>query len=355
MISLKSPLNYFKSKRFIGCDLGASCLKVVKLEKIDGGVSLIGKVAVKVLDAIGDDSRSREIQQFLRKNNFVLDGQTAVNIEDVSLLIRHMELPKMPERDTKTAIRWNFREFVSGPIEDHIVSYLPVVGAGEGEKFSVSAFCVSRHAVEVRQALMKNAGIRVSSVEPNATALLAAFNYCLSWERDRYYAVLDLGDSISNFIVVGNGSLMFSRPLSRLSGRNLVDLISKALGMSRDDADEKLKGYLAASGEDKAVSSGPDAEKIESAVSNFISQLIVDVQRSIDAFCIMYKKDKVDRIYLCGGGICLPNIVTRFSSGLGVDADLFNPFKNISNAETAVKMNTAPMYAVAVGLAMPGE
>lgn len=328
MIDIRSLFGLFGKKRSIGCDLGALCLKAVKLEKIEGGVSLVSKAMLKIPDTLSSDERGRQIQSFFKKNSLSIDGPVSVNIEDPTLLIRRMDLPRMPERDTKTAISWNFREFVEGSIENCIVNYLPIEGMSEiGEKMPITAFCIARRAVEERQSLMRKAGLKASSIEPNATALLAAFNHCYRRERDKYYVISDLGDSVSNFVVIGNGCLLFSRPLAHLSGRKLMENTSKTLVAEK--------------------------EKAADTVSDFISKLIIEIQRSIDAFCIMYKKERIDKIYLCGGGICLPDIVSRLSSGLGVEVEFFNPFENILHAETAVKLDTAPMYAVAVGLALP--
>ncbi len=355
MVDFRSLLSMFGSKRHLGCDVGASCVKAVKLEKIEKkGLRLLGVAAQRVPDELGVDERAIQINSFLSQNNFLPDGNASVNIEDSTLLIRRMDLPKMPDRDMKTAIRWNFREFVSGSIEDYVVSYQPINGMVEAEKQPVSAFCVARKSVESRQTFMKKVGLKVRSVEPNASALQAAFNYNVQTDRDQYHVVLDLGDSICNFIVIGNRSLMLSRPLTNLYGRKLVDVASKDLMVKPEKAEALLKKYL--SGEE---SSGAEEDKnlknIGIVVSQFISKLIVDIQRSIDAFCIMYKKDRVDKIHICGGGICLPSIVDRLSSGLGVGVEHFNPFQNILEAESARKMKSAPMYAVAVGLALPLE
>lgn len=355
MIDVKSILSNFSKKKTIGCDLGASCLKIVQLARVENGLSLVNKGICKIPDTLEPPERWKKIQEFAKQNNFILDGLVSVNIEDASLLIRRMDLPKMPDRDTKTAISWNFREFVSGAIEDCIVNYLPIEGAFEGDKVPVTAFCVAREAVWERQNFMKSAGIKASAIESNAVALLSAFNHCYGGERDKYYVVLDLGDSISNFVVIGNGSLMFSRPLTRLHGRKLVQQVSKTLVIEESDAAEGLKNYLTSLTAEKTDAAVPEVDKVADTVSDFISKLIVEVQRSIDAFCIMYKKDHVDKLYLCGGGICLPGLAGRFSSGLGVEVELLNPFKNILHAETAAALNTAPMYAVAVGLAIPGE
>lgn len=355
MINLQSILGLLKGNKYVGCDVGASYLKVVKLEKSEKGLSLLGIGMLKVPDILGDNERAIQIQSFLKQQGFIINANTAVNIEDPTLLIRRMDLPPMPERDMKTAIRWNFREFVDGSVDDCIVSYLPIKGINGGEKKTISAFCISRNAVNVRGALMKNAGLRLSYIEPNATALLAAFNNTVRGEHGKAYVVLDMGDAITNFVVIGGDCLLFSRPLANLNGRKLTELIAKALGVERGIAEESLKKYLARPVSNEAAPVEPDVEKINNVISDFISNLIVDIQRSIDAFCIMYGSDRVDKMYLCGGGICLPNIVNRLSEGLGVTVEIFNPFNNILNAETARQLVSASMYAVAVGLALPRE
>jgi len=354
-MKISSLLKSFSKKKFIGCDLGASTLKIVKLQADEDRIRLLGQALLKVPDTLGDDERGDQIQKFLAQNNFAIDGVLTLNIEDSTLFIRRMDLPKMPERDLLTAIRWNFRQFVDGSIDDCIVSYLPIAGVAEEGKDSFSAFCVARQAVENRKMMMKNSGFKVSAIEPSATALLATFNRNYRVEANKYYVVVDLGQAISTFIVIGNGSLMFSRPLINLHGRGLVDLVMTSLVISKEEAEEQVKQYIDFQSQHEATMPEIEIDKIGQTVSDFISQMIVELQRSIDAFCIMYKKDRVERIYLCGGGIVIPEIVSRLSSGLGLEVELLNPFRNILDAETAVKLNNAPMYAVAVGLALPGD
>lgn len=350
MIDVKSLTDIFKKKSFVGCDFGGRCTKIVKLEKKEARIVLKGSGVVRVPDTLDINSRKKALRAFLYEHKLIHDGEVTVNIEDSSLLVRRMDLPKMPDRDLKTAIRWNFRESVNGSVDDFSVSYLLINGAGEAEKFALTAFCVSNKAVDSIRAFTKALGLKLGAVEPNATALLATFSSSIGWEKNKFSAILDMGDTLSNFIVVGNDCLLFSRPFTKLSGRALVGNIAKKLVIDEISAEEKLKKYLTNIDE-----SFENSGEIAEIVSEFLSRLIIEVQRSIDAFCIMYKKDRIDKLYLCGGGICLPDIIGRLASGLGVPVEPLNPFLNIEGAEGAAKMETAPLYAVAVGLALPGD
>lgn len=358
MIDTKSILKLWKSNRCLGFDIGATCTKIVQLEKNENSFRLVKTGIAKIPDTLSEGDRSRRLKAFLQDKAFPSSGQIAVNIEDESLLIRRMSLPKMPERDMKIAIRWNFREFLDGPVENYTVNYIPIKGYKDGEKMLVSASCISRQAVEKRHSLMKEAGLRVNAVEPNASALTAAFVNAVRWKADCSYVILDLGDSVSNFVVVGNGCLLFSRTLSNLYGRKLCEQVGQGLKLEGEEAEAKLKEYLADESKDAGktvVSEAGALGSIGDIVSQFISGLVIEIQRSIDAFCIMYNKEKVDKIYISGGGIALTDIAKRISTGLGVEVEIFNPFQNILEAETAQKMVSAPLYAVAVGLALPSE
>lgn len=360
-MDISALLNMWKGKSYLGCDLGATCVKVVQCDKVEKGCKLVKTGILKASDLLSDLIRGERIKNFFQENKILPTGHVSVNIENSTLLIRRMSIPKMPERDVKVAIKWNFREFVEGSIDDYIVNYVPVRGFTDGDKMIVSASCISRESVLGRAGLMKDIGLRASFIEPNASALLSVFNYTIKWRPDHYYVMLDLGDAVSNFVVLGNGCLLFSRVLTGIHGRRLQDMVEKDLQLTSEKAEGVLKEYLAASKKESSVpTSTPDhslgeTPTVEKIVSNFISLLVIELQRSIDAFCIMYKKDRVHNIYLCGGGICLPDLAARLSTGLGVDTELFNPFANIREAETISKLPTAPLYAVAVGLALPRE
>ena len=358
MINIKGALNFGKEKQHIGLDIGTYYMKVVQLESTEHGFRLFKKNILNIRNDIGKDGFSRKIQTFLQKKGYFLNGKFAVNIEHPSLLIRRMDLPKMPDRDLDTAIRWNFREFVEGSPDDYFISYSHIKGFDVPEKVPLCAYCVSRETVSALQEMMQKVGVRLSSIEPNATALLAVFNHVINWDRGKYYVILDLGFSVSNFIVVGNGSLMFSKPLSNLNGRKLISLLSKSIAVEESEAERILGETLLKWNERVKNVSVEESEllaMVKETISQFVSLIVVEVQRSIDSFCLMYKRERVDKIYLCGGGIDLPDIDKRFTSGLGVKAEVFNPFSKIMDVDESIYDSMAPMYTLAVGLALPWE
>lgn len=304
---------WFESKEMLGCDIGAAGLKFVCLERNNSHFSLKAAGIFEADFFSGGDVPIRRAEQFLSENG--LSGKSsAINIEDRSLRIRRMDIPEMPDSDIKIAIRWNFREFVDGPIEKFAVSYTSIGGRAKGEaKRPLMAFAVSNTAVEEAVKRAKRLGLKAIAVEPNATALLAAFDLNTDWVPGKRYALIDLGGKTANFVVLSDGILLFSRPLA-------------------------------------GISFGPEAPP-----ESLLSQLVIEIQRSIDAFCLMYSVEKVDEIHLCGGGSLFTGIASYAAKNLGIETFIFNPFKNIDMSSFKGRLDKPELFAVAVGLAIPNR
>ncbi len=339
----------FRQKESLGCDIGAASVKFVRLirEKETFSLQSYGIVEATVLGenaAVG----LQRVKTYFRENG-ISGSKANVNIEDKSLRIRRMDLAQMPDGDLKIAIRWNLREYVDGPIEKYTVGHSNFGDMKvNGDKRPVLAFGVSTEAVEGILHMAKQMGLKPLTVEPNATALLAAFDLNVGWEKGKYHVMIDLGSTVANFIVVGNGLLLFSRPLQGSGSETLKKTIARELSVTPDKAEGYLKQIVKGNGLPEEVSS-----KIPGIIASFFSQFSIEVQRSIDAFCIMFHVDRVDDIYLSGGGSMLPGVCEYMTKNLGVATKLFNPFAKIDASVANGRIVNPQLYTLAVGLAIP--
>lgn len=336
---------FLKSKETLGCDVGVSSLKFVGLKR-GHDTFLLQSLGLFETNVLTENAVAVQRTRAYLKENDVYGRGVALNIEDKSLRIRRMDLAEMPEGDMKIAIRWNFREYVDGPIEKYLVDYLAIENLKtDDEKRPILAFGVASDAVEHFARLVKQIGLKPVTIEPNATALLAAFDLNVGWEAGKYSAMIDLGNGIANFIVVGNGSLLFSRPLAGADCNTLIKMIAKDTSSSFEDAASFFKSVTG--------QGGGKAKNIDSTVNSFLAMLVVEIQRSIDAFCLMFRVDKVDSVYLSGGGSLIPGITDYFAKNLGIGTRLFNPFERIDTTPAGDTIANPQLYAVAAGLAIP--
>ncbi|GBC99757.1 Cell division protein FtsA [bacterium HR17] len=97
---------------------------------------------------------------------------------------------------------------------------------------------------------------------------------------------------------------------------------------------------------------------IHNAISNRLLDLAGEIARSVEFLASQRPNLTVQRIYLVGGGALLKDLDRFLENQLGVPVERLNPFAYMDVAPVAGRLGrdyieqTAPIYAVAVGLAL---
>lgn len=349
----------FKKKpERIGLHIGGGIARIVRLDRLpDDTMKLNGFVEVEFdLDNITKESSER-FKAAIRNVGGGLQ-RIAVNIEDPSLRIRRMVFAKMPEADLMQAIKWNFREHIEIPIEKYVVGYTPVAEEIDGNKLAIVAYGVAEEAVHSIVDLFKSLGLKVLSVEPVATSILAAFNISNLLDDDNCHSCIVFGEEIANFIVMRHGEMLFSRPLAGINESSVVKQIVRDLNLSEADSKNLIVNWIVGEGKvDNVDEMGEGVfSKFEATMRHFYSQLVIEIQRSIDAFCILYGVQSIESLRISGLGVAYPGLIEHIEKTLAVKTSAFNPFENIlvEGLEKQVGgSKMASFYSVAVGLAVP--
>lgn len=339
---------FFKEKESLGCDMGDSSLKFVHIEKGKTSLSL-KSVGILETDLLTENNVAVQRTKAYLREHGLSGGKVSVNVEDKTLRIRRMDLPPMPANDMKIAIRWNFRDHLDGPVEKYSITCSEINNIKvEGDARPVVAYGVSNEAIEKIMKLLKLVGLKAASVEPNATALFAAFDQSVGWDDKKYHAIIDIGTMVANFVVVGQGELLFSRPLKDVGCAALTKMIAKEAGVTPEAAAQLLRAH-----QKQGEAGLAEDLRVQPVVANFLGQAVVEIQRSVDAFCLMFNVEMVDSIYLCGGGSMIPGICEYVTKNLGIATKMFDPFERIDTSEVVGGITNPQLYAVAVGLALP--
>lgn len=380
----------------LGFAVEGRAINIVRLEKYEG--ERLSVVSYGELDV--DWKRAGVMEQQRIRSALKQLGRgvvrASVNLEHPSLRIRRMTFAKMPERDLLEAIRWSFREVVDGSLENYVVGYTPLPGEVEPNRVSLVAYGAAEQAITEAQAMIKALGLRLISIEPQATALLAAFDANGLLQDGQHHICVCFGDSFTQFNVMKGGTMLFSRPLVGINHDGLVQLVMRNMSMEERPAEDLLAAWAEQSGRgdaggspsptwpptspgqpvapDQTAAASPDVglpaaapppegagpdpsalSQVGASVGHFFSQLSIEVQRSVDAFCIMYSVERVEDIWVCGKMIRYPGVVAHMQKTLGISTKVFNPFSRLMEPErqTPEVILRAPAFAVATGLAIP--
>lgn len=344
----------------LGLSINSHTVRIVRIRREE---EAIGVAAYGELDIDLWHAGAMEQQRLRSAIRQLGEGivRAAVGIEHPTLRIRRMTFAKMPEGDLLEAIRWNFREQVEGAIERYVVGYTMLPEQPEENRTTIVAYGVAQEAVKEYVNLVRSVGLKVVSLEPHATALLAAFVANGVLDDGRHHVCVSFGDAVAQFLVLRGRSMLFSRPLAGIGHDALVHLIMRDAKLEEQEAREALSRWMASSGAPPSPEASDDGEgaaqleQIETAAGHFLSQLAIEVQRSIDAFCIMYGVDHVEDLFICGQGVGYPGLLEYLPKTLGVPTKVFNPFRRLLEGarQTPEVVRQAPLFAVATGLAIP--
>ncbi len=325
----------------IGVDLGASRIKLVALQNTDNRYRLMahGVLLRNNLAQIKDVFSAPAIRS----------GQVRVNVSDPSLKIRRVDLPKVPAEELPEIIKWSMKDVVGGEVDQYVFRHqlLPPDPTKTEQPYLI--FAIVREAMKAKLTFLSQLGIpNPSIVEPNVAALGLAVRHSYGLGPDDCCVVVDMGCTASLFTVVGNEGLFFSRPLGNISGDGLTKQLSRTVGIE-DSLVEQFKITYPSKEipEEHAV-------KVKAVIDNFFTTVVVELQRSIDAYSSQFPGKPVGKIYFTGGGSQLPGFVERVSGTLNIPAEILEPFQQIDLGR--FRMDTlAPQkvyYALACGLAL---
>jgi type IV pilus assembly protein PilM len=323
-------LNKFRKREVVGMDLGSAGVKFVRFSRRgDGSIE-------KVLPEFypGSVLEEREIPSFREylRGSGLAGASVACNIDETHLLIRKLDLPQMPEADLKEAVRWQLRDAVEGPVADYAVRY-SFLEEAEGKRVSLLAYAVKRAEVDRRVEFLKKVSLHPVLLEPTPVSLAAVFDRLQTGKGDEIYGLLDFGEGRAVLTLIGQGKLYFFRILAGVSGHHLREFLEKELSLPPREA-EDLK---------RSLMSGAASE----ALSGFYTRIAVEAQKTIDAFFLMLRKDKIHRLFLCGGGGSLKGLGEYLTKNLAIPTDLLD-----LSAGFPMPEGPSHLYSAALGLAL---
>ncbi len=341
------------SKQVIGLDIGASSIKVIQLAQSKKGTELktfgVLPLAPEVIvdGAIMDaevvvDTIKQAVKEFKAKGKYA-----AISVAGHSVIVKKIIVADMSRQELEGAIETEAQQYIPFDIEDVNVDFqiLESNESLESGEMAILLVAVKKEKVEEHIQLIREASLDPIVVDVDAFALENAYELNYELEPDLVVGLVDIGASTMNINILQDGVSSFVRDIS-IGGDQYTEAIQKEFNVSFDVAERLKRGQLV---EDI---SQDDVLAIVNTVSDDIA---VEIQRSFDFFRASTMDVAVDKLYLAGGCSLFGGIDRFFEEKLGVQVEIFNPFRNIKVPRRFDKdyiESIAPQAAVAVGLAL---
>jgi len=341
----------FANRTFTGVDIGAYSMKVVSLTGRPGAYTLVNASCIKLPER-GPDAASPLADGLLPeliKKERIPGRRVAALMAGPSLIIRHLYLPVMPDKDLSEAVRWEIRKETAIADDDLVADY---VLAGDETKTaektrSVIAFAARRKEVDDIMAVFSRASLEVRVIEVIPSALLFAFDANNDWGEGVNYSALDIGTSSSTLTIFNNRRLAFTREID-FGGEDITASLVNALGIESHEADDYKSRYgLEDPGEGDAGA--------RDVVSSHIESLCSELQRSFDYYQAQFRGGAISKLFISGGTARLKGIEDFITETIGVPSFTDDPIRGIKTSRKTEKedlMTIAPCLSIATGLAV---
>ncbi|MCK5706298.1 MAG: type IV pilus assembly protein PilM [Candidatus Aureabacteria bacterium] len=305
----------------VAIDIGTQYVKIVELVKNNQ----IQKVKnYKILNLVSDGKRflSKEISRLIKKSFSEMNIDAKVvktTVSGKSLVVRHVDLPKMSEKELKSSLRYQADLHIPFSLDEAFFdAYIINNNTGLPEnRMRVIIVAIKRKDADETIKTIKRAGCSLDLVTVDSIALFNAFeNGITDTEKNDTIALVDIGASKTNINVVNNGVSLLCREI-KYGGIKFTELLMESLEISFDEAEEKK-----IAGDDTIIP----------YISETFKPLIRDIRASFDYFEGLMG-GSIQKVYLSGGGSLTRGIVDLFKEKLGIHVLLWNPLRKIDDSE----------------------
>jgi len=268
------------------------------------------------------------------------DVVAAVGGHDV--IIKKITMDRMGENDAREVIRWEAEQHVPFDMENVQLDFQILDANGDGPQMSVLLVAAKRELIENRLSLLADAGLTPAVIDVDAFALHNAFEQNYPDARDGLVALVNVGHETTNVNLLENGVTTLVRDIP-FGTRRLREALQRERGLTADQADQLLQGR----------DSNMD---LRTLMEDRIDELAVGIERAAAFILAQSGGDGVGRVFVSGGGACVPGLVQALGNRLAVRAEVANPLQRVAvkpDVMQAVSVDEfAPMLMLPVGLAL---
>lgn len=357
----------------LGLEVGVANLKLVELA---GSPPTLRALASRptpqglVVEGVVTDpaALAREIRDLMAEAR-TRKRYVVTAVPNPSVILRTIQVPKMPPKEMEEAVRWEAERYIPFPIDEVVLDFAPLeplAEVQEGEQVEVMVGAARQEAVAGLIEALREAGLTPVVLDVKPFAGLYPLEEELTKDPERVAVALEIGADSTSLVLTRGDQPLAARVIT-LSGKDFTEAISKAFGLDFLAAEEVKRTYGLATipTEDEELLLDFDAERerysparIYDAIRPVLVELTQEIRRSLEFFRVQMGDLQPEVGYLTGGGSKLRGLPTLLTDTLGVSFEVPNPWEGIAvdpkRFDLEELKGLAPEFMVPVGLALRG-
>lgn len=343
----------FFNKQLLGLDMGSFLLKAARVAKSGRKYHLrrfgfIPIPANTVVDgSIMNTYEMNDAIKTLLTKDRLNDKYCAISIAGHGIISRIVSMVQVPPSEFKKALKVEMETHIPHDINEIFYDGIRT-GVFEDNKERTILIAARQDLVGDFMQVVQNAGVRPMSVEIDASALANIFELNYPEELENTVALLNIGASKVNVVVLSKGAISFFRDVPN-GGNFITEEITRRLKVSFQQAESLKSGEQ--TGDDSIL-----PNQVEEVVADVAKNMVSDIQRVFDYYANINAEDKIQKIFITGGTTRSHTFVTTLKSLMQLPVEKMNPFKELvvpPNVMDHEQMESnAHIAAISLGLAL---
>lgn len=342
---------FFGAKKLVGLDIGSSTIKMAELDVGRSGASLlsfgfiptpagsVGSGEFHNIALISDAIRSLALQAKSKRKN------VCVGMWGTSVIVKKITMPKIEKNLIAQQVRWEAEQYFPFDPNEISLSHHLISTPSSGDTMDIILVAAQNMMVAQYQDVVAGAGLKLDVLDVSGFALANTFELNYGKKQGQTIALLNFGAGVTNFVVVNDGEVIFSRDIP-FGGSNYSIEIHKEMGVTVQEA-EALKL--------SAVTGGEVPEQVHSILSGVNDQMVEEIRNSFEFFSASSAGYNITQCFFTGGSSYLPNLIAKASQLTGIPFEPINPFIRVKPARGMTPeyvQQIGPFASVVIGLAL---
>lgn len=336
----------------VGLDIGSKTIKAVELAREGENWKLLASGVIghsgDAVEHLKEDKELSSLAEIIKKlfNEARISSKTvAVSIPESQVFTRTITFPMLTDQEIDSAVQWEAEQYIPIPLKEAVIQHQILERRENATPPGVSVLLVAapRTLVEKYTRVAQLAGLVPTGAESSLMAATRALA-----PLDRTVMIIDLGARSTDMAIVKNGMLSFSRSVAT-AGEALTRSVAQTLGVEYQQAEAYKRTYGLASNQLEG--------KVKGALDPVFKMVTDEIKKAIHFYQTEEKGEAPKTVILSGGTSGMPEAVGVLTNLLGLEVVVANPFQNVVVESGAAKTLApfAPLYSIAVGLAMRGD
>lgn len=343
----------FKKKNPIGLDIGSAYIKAVQINDTKAGyeLALFDMIPIQpgvIGDGmIADKARlTNSIKELLKKAGIKRDDAVISVSGHSSVIIKKITIPIMTEEELGASIKYEAEQYVPFDINDVEIDF-QILGpkAEEEGQMDIVLIAVKKAVIKDYHDVVAQAGLDPVIVDVDSFALSNMYEINYGIEERKNIALINVGASTTNINILQNGLPVFTRD-SAMGSNYHTEALEREFGIHREDAERLKMGRFI---------EGIQPADVQLVINSASEEIYAELYRSFEYFRSSVGEEDIDKIILSGGAALIKGFPEAMTDRLSIEVEVADPFKNIKISEkldAAYIKQTAPIAAIAVGLAL---